>query len=267
MSAPGLDLDRVREMFESSTDFTIGLEEEFAIVDPATLELQHRFEDLYAACQEGRAAGGLRRRRADRLGDRDPLGARRELRRGDLAAARAARAAVRARRRDGARAGGHRHPPVGRLPRPADHRYTALPPPAGGPRLGGAAQQHLEHARPRRHPRGGPCRSRSATGCGSCCRCCWPSPPTRPSSTAATPASTRCAARSSPAPSRAAASRARSSPGTATRASSICWFARAPSSSRPSSGGACGRTTCSGRSRCGSVTPRAAARSPSPSPA
>jgi carboxylate-amine ligase len=46
-----LDLDRAREIFESSTDFTIGLEEEFAIVDPATLELAHRFEDVYAACQ------------------------------------------------------------------------------------------------------------------------------------------------------------------------------------------------------------------------
>ena len=46
----GLDLDRARETFEGSTDFTIGLEEEFAIVDPQTLELQHRFEDLHAAC-------------------------------------------------------------------------------------------------------------------------------------------------------------------------------------------------------------------------
>jgi len=46
-----LDLDRARETFESSTDFTIGLEEEFAILDPATLELEHRFEDVYEACQ------------------------------------------------------------------------------------------------------------------------------------------------------------------------------------------------------------------------
>ncbi len=46
-----LDLDLVRERFESSTDFTIGLEEEFAILDPATLELEHRFEDVYAACK------------------------------------------------------------------------------------------------------------------------------------------------------------------------------------------------------------------------
>ncbi|HEX2392650.1 MAG TPA: YbdK family carboxylate-amine ligase [Solirubrobacterales bacterium] len=46
-----LDLDLVRERFESSTDFTIGLEEEFAILDPGTLELEHRFEDVFAACQ------------------------------------------------------------------------------------------------------------------------------------------------------------------------------------------------------------------------
>jgi carboxylate-amine ligase len=47
-----MDLDLAREIFESSVDFTIGLEEEFAIVDPRTLELEHRFEDVYAACQE-----------------------------------------------------------------------------------------------------------------------------------------------------------------------------------------------------------------------
>jgi carboxylate-amine ligase len=46
-----LDLDLARETFESSTDFTIGLEEEFAILDPGTLELVDRYEDLYAACQ------------------------------------------------------------------------------------------------------------------------------------------------------------------------------------------------------------------------
>ncbi len=47
-----LDLDLAREIFESSTDFTVGLEEEFAILDPATLELEHRFDELYAACQK-----------------------------------------------------------------------------------------------------------------------------------------------------------------------------------------------------------------------
>jgi glutamate---cysteine ligase / carboxylate-amine ligase len=46
-----LDLDGARESFESSTDFTVGLEEEFAILDPGSLELAHRFEDVYAGCQ------------------------------------------------------------------------------------------------------------------------------------------------------------------------------------------------------------------------
>jgi carboxylate-amine ligase len=46
-----LDLELARERFESSIDFTIGLEEEFAIVDPRTLELEQRFEDVYAACR------------------------------------------------------------------------------------------------------------------------------------------------------------------------------------------------------------------------
>lgn len=46
-----LDFDLAREIFESSEDFTIGLEEEFAILDPRTLELEHRFEDVFAACQ------------------------------------------------------------------------------------------------------------------------------------------------------------------------------------------------------------------------
>jgi carboxylate-amine ligase len=46
-----LDMTEARERFESSTDFTIALEEEFALVNPATLDLEHRFEELYAACQ------------------------------------------------------------------------------------------------------------------------------------------------------------------------------------------------------------------------
>jgi glutamate---cysteine ligase / carboxylate-amine ligase len=52
MTDTGLDLNRAREIFEASEDFTVGLEEEFAIVDPTSLELAHRYEDVYAACQE-----------------------------------------------------------------------------------------------------------------------------------------------------------------------------------------------------------------------
>jgi carboxylate-amine ligase len=44
---PTLDLERTREIFAASEDFTIGLEEEFALVDPHSLELVHRFEELF----------------------------------------------------------------------------------------------------------------------------------------------------------------------------------------------------------------------------
>ena len=47
-----LEMPRVREVFEASTDFTVGLEEEFAILDPRTLSLDQRFEDLRSAAQD-----------------------------------------------------------------------------------------------------------------------------------------------------------------------------------------------------------------------
>jgi len=57
-----LDLDVAREVFENSRDFTIGLEEEFAIVDPETLDLSDRFPELYEAAQSdpilGESAAG-----------------------------------------------------------------------------------------------------------------------------------------------------------------------------------------------------------------
>ena len=52
MADHGLDLEHVREVFEASTDFTVGLEEEFALVDPESLELAQRFSEVFAACQE-----------------------------------------------------------------------------------------------------------------------------------------------------------------------------------------------------------------------
>ncbi|MBS1844612.1 MAG: YbdK family carboxylate-amine ligase, partial [Actinobacteria bacterium] len=57
-----LDLHGARERFEESTDFTVGLEEEFAILDPATLGLLDRYEEMKARCDEdevlGHAAAG-----------------------------------------------------------------------------------------------------------------------------------------------------------------------------------------------------------------
>ena len=44
-----LDLPRAHETFESSTDLTVGIEEEFQLLDPATLRLVPRYEELNAA--------------------------------------------------------------------------------------------------------------------------------------------------------------------------------------------------------------------------
>jgi glutamate---cysteine ligase / carboxylate-amine ligase len=41
-----MDLVAAREIFETSQDLTVGIEEEWAIVDPVTLQLTSRFEDL-----------------------------------------------------------------------------------------------------------------------------------------------------------------------------------------------------------------------------
>jgi carboxylate-amine ligase len=41
-----LDLDTARAAFDASTDFTVGLEEEFALLDPGDLALTPRFEEL-----------------------------------------------------------------------------------------------------------------------------------------------------------------------------------------------------------------------------
>jgi carboxylate-amine ligase len=48
----GLDLDLARERFEESVDFTVALEEEFAIVEPGSLDLAHRFEEMIGICQD-----------------------------------------------------------------------------------------------------------------------------------------------------------------------------------------------------------------------
>jgi glutamate---cysteine ligase / carboxylate-amine ligase len=47
-----LDMTKAREVFEASQDFTVGIEEEFAILDPHTRSLDHRFEELREAAQD-----------------------------------------------------------------------------------------------------------------------------------------------------------------------------------------------------------------------
>ena len=45
-----IDLDSARATFDASVDFTVGLEEEFALVDPADLGLVQRFQELREVC-------------------------------------------------------------------------------------------------------------------------------------------------------------------------------------------------------------------------
>ena len=47
-----IDLDAARETFEASTEMTVGIEEEFALLDPDTLELTGRFEQLRDAAAD-----------------------------------------------------------------------------------------------------------------------------------------------------------------------------------------------------------------------
>jgi carboxylate-amine ligase len=47
-----LELDRAQETFKASTDFTVGIEEEFALLDPADLSLVNAFESLFEAAKQ-----------------------------------------------------------------------------------------------------------------------------------------------------------------------------------------------------------------------
>src|ERR1044072_4377445 len=53
-----MDLAAAREVFETSQDLTVGLEEEWALVDPETLELVARFEDLRADAEKDPVLAG-----------------------------------------------------------------------------------------------------------------------------------------------------------------------------------------------------------------
>src|ERR671931_2388100 len=49
---PDEQIKLAREQFEAAEDFTVAVEEEFAVLDPATLSLVNRFEELQAAAKD-----------------------------------------------------------------------------------------------------------------------------------------------------------------------------------------------------------------------
>ena len=50
--SPDEQIRQAREAFDSATDFTVAVEEEFAILDPETLSLVNRFEEFQAAAKD-----------------------------------------------------------------------------------------------------------------------------------------------------------------------------------------------------------------------
>ena len=217
-AAGHLDLERARELFEASTDFTIGARGGVRDRRPRDASsCAHRFEDLYAACLQDEllaesAAGELiaseieiRSGRAESFAEAMEL--QREHRARLFALAEGMGLAL-------AATGTH---PWAELPGPADHRHAPLRAASRGAPLGGAAKQHLEPSRPRGRARRRSRGRRLRPPARRAARRCWRCRRTRRSSMAATPACTRCAPRSSPAPSRAAGSTSRSGAGTPTR--------------------------------------------------
>ena len=49
-------LDEARERFDAAEDFTVSVEEEFALLDPESLDLVNRFEDVQAAARARRSS-------------------------------------------------------------------------------------------------------------------------------------------------------------------------------------------------------------------
>ena len=145
-------LDAAREGFESGTDFTIAVEEEFALLDPGHARPRQPLRGGPGG-SAGDAARAEPRRRADRLRGRDQDGPLRVVRRDPGRDDGAPRPARRARRHARDRARRDRDAPLGRLEGPADHRHAALPPQRRAAPLRRLAQQHLRPPRPHRHPR------------------------------------------------------------------------------------------------------------------
>src|SRR4051794_20703669 len=250
-----MDLNAAREVFEASQDLTVGIEEEWAIIDPQTLELVPKYEalradadldDVLAVAVSGELISSEIEIRSGRGEDvKHALALQHEARRRLFALAEKHGAGL-------ASTGTH---PL------SDYREQHIIDTDHYHRV----QDGLQYVAHRNNTfalqvhvvcRAATGRSARATACGPCCRCCWRSPPTRRSSTGATPGCTRPARRPSPSPSRAAVSRTPSAHGRRGRSTSSCCCGRTRSSSTPSSGGPCARITPTGRSRCASATRR-----------
>ena len=135
-------LEQARAAFEDGTDLTVAVEEEFALLDPETLSLVNRFEDMKAA-----AAGTA----VDDHLVGELIASEAEVRTGRCETFAEASERMGTRRAQLAEiAGGlglaprrHRRASLEPLAGPADHRHPALPPERRAAPLRGLAQQHV----------------------------------------------------------------------------------------------------------------------------
>ena len=194
-----------REAFEAGTDFTLAVEEEFALLDPQTLELTDRFEELYAAATQtdlkphivGELIASEIEVRTGRCEDFGEAAAAMQERRGQLhglARELHSRSAPPARIRGAA----------GRTSGSSTRRTTGGTTSSSATSSGGTTPSACTCTSGSRAPTA---RSRCTTRCATSCPSCSRSPRARRSSRRSTPACTRRAPRSSRACSRAAASR------------------------------------------------------------
>ena len=136
-----------RQQYEDARDFTVAVEE-FAILDPITLEMVGRFDDFFAPHRARSWRDTSSASSSPRGGGaHGPL---RDVRRGGHDG-RPAAPAGRARRPPRCFTRLDRNASVEPLAGAGDHRYAALPSRGGGPALRRVAQQHVRHPCPRRH--------------------------------------------------------------------------------------------------------------------
>ena len=133
--------------------FTLGIEEEFQIVDPETRELRSYVQQILDDEQRPHDAQGKRQGRDAPVRHRTGHGHLRQRGRGTQAGHPPAQRPRRPRRKTGPQDRLRRHPPVFALGRPAHHGRRTLQDHRAGFAAGGAGEPDLRPARPRRHPR------------------------------------------------------------------------------------------------------------------
>ena len=174
------------EGFDEGTDFTVAVEEEFALLDPATLDLVNRFEEVQAAAQgtplEPNLVGELIASEVEVKTGRCETFA-------DVPAAMAERRAQLQALVEplGLALGATGTHPWAPLAGAADHRHAALPPQRRAAPLRRLAQQHASACTSTSASAAPTARSRSRTGCATSCPSCSRSRRARRSSRTSTP--------------------------------------------------------------------------------